>query len=350
VAASTTPTVDQLAGPDSFEGVPPTSGPKPVKGKTIWWISCGQSIPDCSVPAAAAQQAANLLGYKFHIADSNLNVGGGYVNAFRTAMAAKPDLIIVHGIGCPSIAQPLGEAMQAGIKVLGVEANDCSDIDPGAKDLYIHMQYSAKAPSSRDYLTSWGTMAAEYVIADSGGKAKYILNYDSRPDGQYFLKGFETAMAACSGCTEAGKIGSTPTDMGPGGGWIQELRAALIKAPDANAVIMPYDFMMASSGGAAAVHQLDPNARVYGGTGQAPVMDLVREGLVRAVTGAHSGGWMGYAAIDEANRILSGQPTVPEGVGVRPVDAQHNLPSKPGTAYESPVDYKALYLKEWGLN
>jgi len=66
-----------------------------------------------------------------------------------------------------------------------------------------------------------------------------------------------------------------------------------------------------------------------------------------AVTAAHDLGWMGYGAMDNANRALQGEDTMPQGVGFRPVDKDHNLPPA-GKGYSSPIDWQAAYEKLWG--
>ena len=143
------PTLAQLKL--GFETSPPKTGPAPAKGKTVWWVSCGQSIPECSTPAAAAKKAATEVGWTFHVADGALDVNNGYPAAIRTAIAAHPDAIVVHGIDCAAIEQPLQEAKAAHIPVLGVEANDCP------KSLFAGpMMYSSKAPTVQDYFRSWG--------------------------------------------------------------------------------------------------------------------------------------------------------------------------------------------------
>ena len=55
------------------EHAPPSTSPPAAKGASVWWISCGQTVPQCAIPAAAGAQAAKVLGLQFHLADANLN-------------------------------------------------------------------------------------------------------------------------------------------------------------------------------------------------------------------------------------------------------------------------------------
>src|SRR4051794_28776004 len=45
------------------EGVPPTSAPAPAKGKTVYWISCGQQSASCAAYAAAGKAAGEAIGW-----------------------------------------------------------------------------------------------------------------------------------------------------------------------------------------------------------------------------------------------------------------------------------------------
>jgi ribose transport system substrate-binding protein len=349
-AATGSASVDTTALEKVFAGIetqPPTSAPSPARGKSVWWVSCGLSIPDCSVPAESAQAAAQKLGIDFHIADGKLNVGGGDAAAVRTALAARPDALIIHGISCPIIQQPLEEAKAQGVKVMGVESLDCSDTG-GPKLFTTEMNYTASAQSGKQYFEAWGKISADYVIARSGGRAVVINNEGVEPLQQAINDGFLSEVKTCGGCRIVDTVKFSSADLTPNGPWIQAFRSSLVRNPTATAVFFPFDVNIATAGGAQAIKDIGRNLISFGGSGQAPAVDLVRSGVITAITGAHSPEWMGWAAVDAINRALNNQPTVPEGVGFRVVDAQHNLPSKPGAAYQTPIDFKAAYERAWG--
>lgn len=328
------------------EGEPPSSSPPVAKGASVWWVSCGLSIQDCSGPAEAAQEAAEKLGLDFHIADGKLNVGGGMAAAVRTALAAKPDAIILHGIPCPAVQQPLEEARIQGVKVLGVESLDCSDTG-GPKLFTADMQYTTNAPTGVDYFRTWGELSADYLIAATGGQAKIINNAGVEPLQDAVNQGFLDRLASCPGCEIIDTVNFGSAEVVPNGPWIQSFRSALVRNPDATAVFLPFDSLISGAGGAKAIKESGLKVISFGGSGGAGAMQLVRDGSFTAVTGAHSPDWMGYAAVDQINRALNGQPAVPQGVGMRIVDAQHNLPRDPNTYYQTPIDFRAAYAKAW---
>jgi ribose transport system substrate-binding protein len=340
------PPMSQLTG-QGYETPPPASGPAPAKGKSVWWVSCGMSIPACSVPANAAAAAAKKIGFDFHIADGKLNVGGGDLVAFRTALAAHPAAIIIHGISCPIVETGLRQAKSQGVLTMGVEALDCSDTNQGSKLFTNDFLYSAKAPSGVNYFTAWGKISADYIIQASGGKAQVVAAIGTEPLQAIGGQGFTTEMKKCSGCSLVDTINFTSADLIPGGPWVQKMRPALISHPAANYVWLQFDPNVAL--GTTIVNQELAKANAVGGSGEADEQDFVRQGKLKAITGAHDAQWMGWGAMDEINRALQKKPSVPEGVGPIVETKDANLPPQ-GSGFISPIKYQDVYLKSWGVH
>jgi ribose transport system substrate-binding protein len=348
-SADGVPSIEQLTSEGS-EGEPPSEGPPIKAGATVWWISCGQVVPDCSVPAEAAVAAGKAAGITVKISDGKLNAGGGFADAVRTAVASKPDAIILHAIACDVVKGPLQEAAAAGVKIMGVEALDCDDTDPNAEGFYdAEMKYAPGLEDTVSYFTAWGSITAQYLIDATGGKAQVILPHLREPLGTPLYDGFTSELAdKCPDCKIVDEFDFTSPDISPDGPFAERLRAALLKNPDANAVWLPFDSTMTIGGGAQAIREAGRSIVTVGGSGQGPGIDLVRSGQVDAITGAHSPEWMGWAAIDNINRALQGEETVPQGIGFRVVDGNHNLPDEEGQIYQTPIDFKAAYEALWG--
>lgn len=335
------------AGNELFAGSetpPPSSGPAAQKGKTVWWISCGQAAPACSVPAQAASDAAKTLGYNFKIADGKLNIGGGYATAIRQAVAAKPDAIVVHAMNCELVKQPLAEAKAAGIKTFDVEAGPCPD---GTSPYTDNMQYSSKAPTSTDYFQNWGALSARYIAA-SNPNAKVIDNFEDDDLGTQIQAGFTRELAKCAGCKIVKTVKYQVSDLTPNGAWIQAFRTALLQS-DANVAFLPFGVQMLGVGGIKAIKESGKKIEVVGGNGESDAMDFVRSGDVAACTGCHDSSWMAYGVMDNVNRVLSGGKPVPQGIGQRVVDKAHASQASAGEGkpYRSPIDWKAAYEKVW---
>jgi len=345
--AAAGPSIADLTGKGS-EAQPPTQSPAGAKGKTVWWVSCGKVAPDCAVPQKAAEEAAGKLGLTFKTADGNLNQAGGYLTAMRTALAAKPDAIILHALDCVSVRPAILEANRAGIPVLPVEMPDC-DSPPvnQAGVMKNDMIYAPSVPDTTAYFKGWGAQAAQYLIKATDGKAQVIVNEGTDAVFPLMNVGFTDELKKCPGCKVVDTVKYTAAEMSPNGPWIQRFRTALTKNPTATATFIPSDFQMTGLGGAKAVKEAGTKMLVVGGSGSAPGMDAVRSGDVAANTYAHDPSWMGYAAVDTINRLLQGKPAVAEGVGTRVVTKDANLPSKAGSPYASPIDWKAAYTKIW---
>lgn len=336
------PTMEQL-----YKGLgdaPPTTGPTPPKGKTVWFASCGEKIPACATRTAAAREAAGLLGWTFKVADGNLNASGGFQTAIRQAIAAKPDAIIASAMDCSFIEQPLKEAKAAGIPVIADTANDC------ASPLFAGpTKFSAGAPTAGDYIKSTGTAGAAYIINKTGGKAKIIAPVLQAPLGGVINDGFKAEIKKCSGCSIVDAFTYQAADTTAGGPFAQALQAALVKNPDVDVVYMPLDSQLQSAGGAKIVKQAGRDILVVGGQATDPsVVALAKSGDIAAMTSVTSTEWVSYAAMDTVVRVLADVPSVNEGVGVIVVDAKHGIGAD-DTVSTSAYDIKASYSKLWGV-
>ncbi|WP_311215039.1 MULTISPECIES: substrate-binding domain-containing protein [unclassified Arthrobacter] len=332
------------------EGTPPVTSPPPAKGKSVWWISCGQQTQSCASYAAAGEAAAKALGWDFHLADGNLNQANGYATAMRTALAARPDAIIQDAFSCTTVQPELQQAKELGVPVLGLETLDCSDAGTGPSLFTIPMIYSETYPDNKAWWTGWGAWSAKFLAADSGGTAKVITSM-GQGDPQFDLLngGFKSELAKCSGCSIATDVSWTVTDLAPNGPWVTALRNALIKYPDANYVWWPFDTNGVDAGGAKAVLQGGSKPKVVSGIGTAPALDLVRSGQMHAEGVARSSEWLSWAAMDQVNRYFNKQPSVPQGVGFISIDKNHNMPEQSGDGYKTAVPFEQLYKKAWGV-
>lgn len=330
---------------------PPTTGPTPVKTKNIWWMGCGNSVPACKLLSDSGGEAAKLLGWSFHVADGNLNQNGGYATAIRTALAAKPDALVIQGMDCGQIEQPLLEAKAQGVPVLGVQSIDCSDETPGAPSLItVQYQYSDNAKTLKDYYNAFGRVAARYLIAKEKGNAQVIANLGKGGFYEYMNAGFRSELATCSGCKIVDEVRWADADTAPNGPWVHAFSAALARYANANSVFIPFDSLMTTSGGIQAITDSGRKVDLVGANGNDPAtIQAVRDGQLSAITAAQDFRWLSYGAIDELNRLFSNQPSVPEGIGPTLVDATHNLPPV-GKAYAATIDFVSLYKKLWGVS
>jgi len=100
---------------------------------------------------------------------------------------------------------------------------------------------------------------------------------------------------------------------------------------------------------APAVQQSGRASKLYvmGGEGFQPELDLIRNHAgVNAVMISPSD-WTGWAAIDTMNSLFRNEKPAFSGLGWQLVDPTHNMPAS--GPWVSPVDFKTIYKKAWGV-
>ncbi|MDO9435915.1 substrate-binding domain-containing protein [Hydrogenophaga sp.] len=326
---------------------PPASGPKGVPGKRIWWISCSQNVPTCALMGDAAKEAAKVLGWTIQIGDGKLSAVT-YAETIRIALAQKPDAIVVQGIACGNIKQPLNEARTQGVPVLSLQGPDCDEPPENGKPLFSGpMRYNSQVTTMERATYLRGKLAAQYAINITKGQARIIFERGNDPIIEPINRGFIDELKKCEGCQIVKTVDYVPTDQGPDGALAQGLTAALAQHPNATVLYAPYDANLTLSRGAQIVRQSGRSLFVIGADGTPAGLDLVRQGLVTVETGGKAFDWYAWGAMDNLNRMFSGQPTVAQGLGWQPVDKLRNLPAKPGSPVAAPFDVQSHYTKIW---
>lgn len=331
---------------------PPTSGPAVKKGMSIAFISCGQEAPGCADVPDAMKEPAAKMGWAFRIFDGKFNVNDGYSRAFREALATKPNAIVVNGINCDEIEQPIKEAVAAKIPVMGLESFDCSDkyAGKGPKLYSIPVIYNKGASGTAGWFEEWGARMADYVVDASKGEAKAIVVKYNAPLGDHVAAAQEAVLTKCSGCKVVAEVPFQASENVPNGPEVQKFNTVLAQQAEANAVLPPFDSSLVTAGIAKAIVDAHRESMVVvGAEGSAPADTAIMEGGgITAEPAAFDNSWMGWAALDELNRYFNHQAPANEGIGYTTVDKSHNMPPK-GQNYTTSVPYKEIYEKSWGV-
>lgn len=328
---------------------PPTKPTAPAAGQKLWVISCGQIAVGCSTPSDAATKAAEAIGWDVTVYDGKLGADNAYATGVRQAVAAKADAIVVVAIDCPFIKQPLQEARAAGITVVSLLSYDCDDPRLGGGEALFSGDVipNEKERTVAAYSIAQGRMKADWVTARTGGKpvALSLDNTDSVL-GQDIAKGFDDRIKACSSC-ELVSLPFTLADIG-GGAVPTKVSQALLRNPSINAVMAPYDSLMAL-GAAQAIKRSESGRDIaaIGGEGYGPNLELIRTDGGQDAAVYESTAWFGWAAVDSVVRLLNDEPIEPAGIGSQLVDKDH-FPKTDKNGIVPPVDFEAAYLKAWG--
>jgi ribose transport system substrate-binding protein len=322
----------------------PTGGPKAASGKNVWNLACTLTIPDCADASAGITSAGKALGWNITTVDNNTNpVTTG--QQIQQAISAHADGIVVTGIDCPAIQNPLTAAKAAGIPVIVIGGQDCKP------SLYTATTRIGGEPFETGQAGPYTKMRIDWAIAQKHGNLKMIvvnISDFSTVAGQT-LTALQD-LKVCPTCKVLDEINLSIQNLPA---LAQQLPAALTQYPQANSLFL-YSTSSLLTGAETAIKNAGRatgknQIQIVGAGGTYGEPGLIRQGWNIGFT-AFSENWEGWMALDFLNRLFHGVkasalPTV--GVGIQLVDATHNLPK--GASWSPPINYEADYLKAWGV-
>ncbi len=136
--------------------------------------------------AQGVEKAGAVLGWKVRVIDGRGDPGA-WNGAILSAIAAKSDGIVLAAVPPLLVGDALKRAQDAHIPVVSV-FNPKPTVDDGIV-AFVRPDHVAQ-----------GQLAAQWVAADSGGKAKVLLVEDKEfAELNQRVEGFKTGLAACSG-------------------------------------------------------------------------------------------------------------------------------------------------------
>lgn len=334
--------LEALYAGESFKQ-PPSTTPKPQPGRNVWLVDFGLAAPAGQIFADFVKEAGKRLGWKVTVFDGKFSPDE-YINGIRQAVAAQADGIVLYNIDCVLVETALRQARSAGVTIQAAESTDCDVAQPGADKLY-DGDLSYTQGDWKTYVRAIGAAQADYLIAKTEGKADAIVLKETDIQTTVELyNGFVEELKICPACTVAETVDFTALDAGPK--LQQKVEQALLKHPDANAVVTPIDDFV-TAGVAAAIMGSGRNDQILSvaGGGLPANMDLIRKN--RGEDGGYgiSIGWEGYSAMDNLNRLFNGVATENSGIGTQVIDREHNVPAS--GIYQPPIDFKAIYEKAW---
>lgn len=328
----------------------PTEGPTAVPDKSVWIVSCSQSIELCSDEVNEIDKAAQAIGWTTNVVNAEFDpvVAG---DAVRQAVAAKADGIIVFGFDCPLIKQPLEEAVAAGIQTLGVVSLDCDD--PALADrteplFTVDMVFDDEGEVYySNFALDYGRDKAAIAIAATDGAAKVMtLDVPDLVTIVALTDGFEQGLAECAGCSIVENVDLTTLDQ-VNGVVEQKVTTALARNPDVDLVFQSTDglFLVGVQNAVLNSGRSD-DLLVLGSEGFLSNLDAIRTNGGQDIAMAFDSRWEGWASVDAMNRAFAGAPQVHGGQGYIYIDATTNMPASGG--WDSTIDFRAAFLELWG--
>ncbi len=307
----------------------PTEPVKAEGAKNIYVITCASQGIGCVRAANGVVDAGGVLGWDVRVIDGRGDPAA-WNAGILSAITAKADGIVLAAVPPMLVGDAIAQAKAAGITVVSVFNPEPEEED--SVFAYVRPDHVAQ-----------GELAADWVEADSGGKAKIILVEDPIfPELVQRGKGFRESIASCGDCEIVESVESTLATMAqrlPGA-----VAAALSRHPEANYVIAPFDSngFFANEG----VRQAGRSGSVKVGSyeGDPQTIAAIRDGEY-AMTIADPAEWMGWQAADELLRSFADAGPANVLVVDRLI-VRDNAPDTEG--WLGDIDYKAKFQELWG--
>lgn len=353
-ASSSAPTTTNPVLEQVYKGTlkePDTSSRPAIKGKSIAIISSGQLSISSSIPVNAAKEAAEKLGWKVTVYDTQENPAND-APMMSQAIASGVDGIVLDAIDCAGVKSQMEQAKAKGIFTVPIYAYDCNDprAGKGGQPLFsANINYGPEAAKNFGaFAEQYGFAQGQAAIAATNGHAKVVFFNSPTTTVLYYTgTGFLNAIKQCSGCKVVANVSFTGLQLGP---QLQQMAASvLLQHPEANVVKSPYtSATLLSIAPAVNASGRASDLYVMGGEGFQPELDLLRshQGVNAAMIAPSD--WTGWAAVDTMNSLFRHEAPAFSGLGWQLVDATHNLPAS--GPWDSPVDFKAAYEKAWGIS
>jgi ribose transport system substrate-binding protein len=284
--------------PSSFQG--PTSSPGVASNVKIWIMPCSASLSGCETPAQYAKQAATALGWHVTMFD-----GQGSPRTENTglldAVAAGAKVIITVSVSPDLVQQGLKAAAQAHIPVVSV-SNGTGSPNPAPAS---QPPYHYAVDVSVDYLAI-GKAMADAVIADSGGTANVLVMGDKEfPSVNLTQQAILSELAKCTTCKVSPVVYFTSDTVATSLG--QQTVGYLQSHPDVDYVISPYDPAAAVQVPAIQAAGLTSKVKLVSVVAAPENLAFIAQGRVQFADTAEGNNYLGYAAVDQAIRLLKGQ-------------------------------------------
>jgi ribose transport system substrate-binding protein len=302
----------------------------PAQG-LIYHVACNLALEGCSKNAKGLESGVKALGYEFKMCDGG-TTADKIGSCFTNAINAKPDAIVVNGIGADSAADSFAKVAKAGIPLIGMYTGD----EIPTENVLTEVGGDACARGAKKL--------AEWVIADSQGKANVLFvgtkTYACNVQRE---QAFTDEIKTCETC----KVTSLPFAIDAVQSQLpQQLQSALQKSPDVDYVIGTFDAVALAATDAIRQAGKTDKIKVGGFDGDAPNLALIAKGdiqVVDVVTGKPESGW---TAADAAARAMAGEK-LPENLPVTSVVIDETNAAEIGT-YDGPKDFEAQFRTLWG--
>ena len=339
----------KLANEPSFTAPGTAIDVAKLKGKSVFVIPATSNDFDNGVEAQM-KTIAGQYGIKY-TEYNNQGSPAEWVSGMNAAISQKPDLIILNTALDPrQVSAQLKQAKSAGIPVLATHFFD----EDYSKSLGTPCGGTAELCSAGLTATvnapfnAATRVEADQVIADSKGKGHVmvITASDAAPTAGMVEAAKDEFSQHCPGC----KVDVVDIPVSEWATKIQpQVQTALTSDPNLKYIMPLFDFgaSFAASGINAGGKAGQVSIVSYNGTQN--VLQLMAKGNSVLMDVGESLNWLGYAFMDQAFRVMAGQPPVDEKTPIRAFTKANVgvLGSPPDITKGYGTSYADGYAKLW---
>ena len=316
------------------------SGVSKLKGKTVYYIPITQQAAQFTVTGNALKQALASVGVNLQICNGGSNPST-IAACINQAVGASAGAIVTDSIPYALAGNALDAARAKKIPVLVTDQI---------------VDSSRPADSTLGYIEGAGSAQlvaiADWIIADSNGKAKVVLNEstDSPSTIAYVTKAQDEFKQLCPDCSvTVNKISSANFSL-----IASSTSSTILRTPGVQYVVSEFDqYLQVTQGG---VQQSGKAASVKGVSSAAETAGLrmLKSKNFLDVDAGQASAYQGWATADAALRLMLGQTlpdyTIPMRLFTRDNVGSISLDSaaEASGAWFGPTDFTSKFKTLWG--
>jgi ribose transport system substrate-binding protein len=309
-------------------------GPVTVKpGGSFYMVDCEPSIEGCSNIKKGVKAATEAVGYHYEECDQRSSSPESGNECFAHAVAAKPDAILVDGVGAVTAATGYEEARKAGIPVIAMFTGNEEGV-------------STTEIAAEETCLEVGEAQAQWAIAVTGGKADVLIPYSHEfTCTVQVYEGMEAVLEKCSTCTSTGlefEIASVTTSLP------QQIQAEILSDPEINVINGTFNVPPVIA--AEVVQQLGKSDSIHiGGTfGAAANFEQIKSGEGQEADTSNGNREPGWVGVDAALRLMNGEK-VPPKIPVNFMTLTAKNIAKFPNGFEGSANFESQFQKLWGI-
>jgi ribose transport system substrate-binding protein len=318
------------SSPTEWKG--PTTSPAFKKNMLVYSIPCSKVAEGCVRVNEGIKAAAAKMGWQFKSINPEGDVGRSGA-AIEEATNAGADVIFDIAIDPSLVSGPIKKAREAGITVMCAScAAPESDVGPNKLSGQVGLD-----------AVEQGELMAAFLAVESEGNAK-VAFLDDPEFGvvNARVEGFKPAFEQCSACEIVAESKFTAAEITTS--LAQKTQSFLQSNPSAEYIWVPYD--SAAAPVVQAVGETGSQVQTVAFDGNVPNIQYVAEGKQLATIGSALE-WTGWAAVDDANRLLNGEEELPEPGIPNILITEENASSYEKAGFQGDADYQAKYEELW---